>query len=39
MVDESAFLADEGKGLGDFIAALRRRKMLGLVAAAIVVKK
>ena len=36
MVDDIDFLADEGKGLGDFIVGLRRRKRLGALTAAIV---
>ncbi len=36
MVDDSNYLADEGKGLGDFVAGLRRRKVLGLITAALV---
>jgi len=36
MVDEREFLAEEGKGLGDFLAALRRRKWLGLITALVV---
>jgi len=36
MVDDIDYLADEGKGLGDFIAGLRRRKRLGALTAAIV---
>ncbi len=36
MVDDRDYLADEGKGLGEFIAGLRRRKMLGALTAAIV---
>lgn len=36
MVDDRDYLADEGKGLGDFLAALRRRKKLGLITAAVV---
>ncbi len=36
MVDDTDYLADEGKGLGDFIASLRRRKVLGALTAAIV---
>ena len=36
MVDDRDYLADEGKGLGDFIASLRRRKALGALTAAIV---
>jgi len=35
MVDDTDYLADEGKGLGDFIASLRRRKALGALTAAI----
>ncbi len=36
MVDEREFLVDEGKGLGDFLAALKRRRWLGLLTAAAV---
>ncbi len=36
MVDDRDYLADEGRGLGDFIASLRRRKVLGAVTAAAV---
>ncbi len=36
MVDDREFLVEEGKGLGDFLAAARRRKWLGLITAAVV---
>ncbi len=36
MEDYRDYIADEGKGLGDFIASLRRRKTLGALTAAIV---
>ncbi len=36
MVDEREFVVDEGKGLGDFLAALKRRRLLGLLTAAAV---
>ncbi len=36
MEDYRDNIADEGKGLGDFIASLRRRKTLGALTAAIV---
>lgn len=36
MEDYRDYIADEGKGLGDFIAGLRRRKTLGALTAAIV---
>ncbi|MDJ0928059.1 MAG: Wzz/FepE/Etk N-terminal domain-containing protein [Gammaproteobacteria bacterium] len=36
MLDDRDYLADEGKGLGDFLSSLRRRKKLGLITAAVV---
>ncbi len=34
MAEDREYLGDEGKSLGDFLAALRRRKKLGLLTAA-----